>query len=51
LNGEWKAPALQRVSELWGKRVEVLKELLPAIARLGILGNSVPQRHKERRVA
>jgi putative tryptophan/tyrosine transport system substrate-binding protein len=27
-------------SELWGKRVEVLKELLPAIARLGILGNA-----------
>jgi putative tryptophan/tyrosine transport system substrate-binding protein len=27
-------------SELWGKRVEVLKELLPAITRLGILGNA-----------
>jgi putative ABC transport system substrate-binding protein len=27
-------------SELFGKRVEVLKELLPAIARLGILGNA-----------
>jgi putative tryptophan/tyrosine transport system substrate-binding protein len=27
-------------SELFGKRVELLKELLPAIARLGILGNA-----------
>jgi len=27
-------------SELWGKRVEMLKELLPAIAHLGVLGNA-----------
>jgi putative ABC transport system substrate-binding protein len=27
-------------SELWGKRVEVLKELVPAIAHLGVLGNA-----------